>query len=117
MLPPTESRACWSDDSPSTARRTGCALKPSGPRKLKSTVFEEVTVALVTIKNCRRYEWMLAKRALHSASDWLMCRVFCNSMVVGFLLRELKQRRCHWLLRGRKPGSAEFCVKFVYTCV
>ena len=35
-------------------QKTVCAWKPNGPRKLKSSVFEEVTVALVTMTNWRR---------------------------------------------------------------
>ena len=44
----------WFGDSPSTDNKTVRASKPSGPRKLKSTVLDDVTVAFVTITNCRR---------------------------------------------------------------
>src|SRR6266568_811378 len=88
IFPPTDSNAyCPLGESLSTDKRTVRASNPRGPRKLKSTVLDEVTVALVTIRNCRRYDWMLARRALHSAKDWLMCRVFCKSIRFKGLLR------------------------------
>src|SRR6266576_617278 len=83
IFPPTDSNAYSSGESPSTESRTVCASKPSGPRKLKSTVLDEVTVARVTIKNCLRYDWILARRALHSATGWLMCKVFCKSIKIS----------------------------------
>src|SRR5438067_9866310 len=87
IFPPTDSNAYWFDESLSTDNRTVCASKPNGPRKLKSTVLDDVTVARVTIKNRRRYDWMLARRALHSVNGWLMCKVFSKSIgLFGFSL-------------------------------
>src|SRR5438552_17355574 len=94
ILPPTDSNAYWSRESLSTDSRTVCASKPSGPRKLKSTVLDEVTVALVTIRNCRRYDWILARRALHSATGWLMCNVFCKSIGLRVYCIQIEQQGC-----------------------
>src|SRR5262249_17698608 len=82
MFPPADSNAYWFGESLSTDNSTVCASKLNGPRKLKSTVLDDVTVARVTIRNCRRYDWMLARRALHSSNGWLMCKVFSRS--IGF---------------------------------
>src|SRR5438552_17696149 len=82
MLPPADSNAYWSGESLSTDKRTVWASNPNGPRKLKSTVLDDVTVACVTIRNCRRYDWMLARRALHSGNCWLRCKVFCKSIIL-----------------------------------
>src|SRR5438874_13815417 len=93
IFPPTDSNAYWSDESLSTDRRTVWASKPNGPRKLKSTVLDEVTVARVTIRNCRRYDWILARRALHSATGWLMCNVFCISIKVNVVFGDKESNR------------------------
>src|SRR5439155_15893750 len=117
MLPPTDSKATSSGDPLSTARSTVRAWKLNGPRKLKSTVFDEVTVALVTIRNCRRYDWILARRALHSAAGWLICKVFCKSIGVRVYYVKLKQSRCHPVFRGKTGGVTVDRVQFLYTPV
>src|SRR4029453_4288675 len=108
ISPPTDSKAYCSGESPSTDSRTVCASKPSGPRKLKSTVLDEVTVALVAIRNCRRYDWMLARRALHSATGCLMGSVFFKSKDgSGFVAVKFKQKGCQTRQRRSSHHKAD----------
>src|SRR5213592_1557325 len=113
MLPPADSNAYCPGESRSTDKRTVCASNPNGPRKLKSTVLDDVTVARVTIRNCRRYDWMLARRALHSANGWLICKVFCKSIGIKVFGFHIEQKRCHPFSTSR-VRVADIQIVFVF---
>src|SRR5437667_9999881 len=118
IFPPTDSNAYWLGESLSTERRTVCASNPSGPRKLKSTVLDEVTVALVTMRNCRRYDWILARRALHSANGWLMCKVFCKSIGLRVYLHSNRAIGMPASLPRKKLSSdARTCPFHLHFCI
>src|SRR5438067_8716421 len=114
MLPPADSNAYCLGESLSTDKRTVCASNPNGPRKLKSTVLDDVTVARVTIRNCRRYDWMLARRALHSGNGWLMCKVFCKSIIVMVFEAILSSSDAIPFVQANRGRFSPNCVRFLY---
>src|SRR6266581_5387305 len=117
MLPPADSNAYWPGESLSTDKRTVWASKPNGPRKLKSTVLDDVTVARVTIRNCLRYDWMLARRALHSGNGWLICKVFCKSIRIRFSETNLSNSDAIACPEGKPEPIWANCVHFLYNLV
>ena len=60
---------------------------------------------------------MLPKRALHSANGWLMCRVFCKSIMIRFSPVFLSNSDASLLLEAQQAIQMPNSVRFLYNTV